>query len=95
MVLFDVQVVLIRVELIIFMPIHWFIKKEVKILFITLIKFLQIFKIILAMKLHYGDLNDSSSLVKIISSTKPTEIYNLGAMSHVKVNIILKLLSKN
>jgi GDP-D-mannose dehydratase len=37
------------------------------------------------MKLHYGDLNDSSSLVKIIASVKPTEIYNLGAMSHVKV----------
>ena len=38
------------------------------------------------MKLHYGDLNDSSSLVKIIASVKPTEIYNLGAMSHVKVS---------
>ena len=38
------------------------------------------------MKLHYGDLNDSSSLVKIIASVKPAEIYNLGAMSHVKVN---------
>jgi GDPmannose 4,6-dehydratase len=37
------------------------------------------------MKLHYGDLNDSSSLVKIIAIVKPTEIYNLGAMSHVKV----------
>jgi GDPmannose 4,6-dehydratase len=42
---------------------------------------------ILAMKLHYGDLNDSSSLVKIIASVKPAEIYNLGAMSHVKVCI--------
>ena len=40
------------------------------------------------MKLHYGDLNDSSSLVKIISSVKPSEIYNLGAMSHVKVRKI-------
>lgn len=39
------------------------------------------------MKLHYGDLNDSSSLVKIIASVKPAEIYNLGAMSHVKVGI--------
>ena len=38
------------------------------------------------MKLHYGDLNDSSSLVKIISTVKPSEIYNLGAMSHVKVS---------
>lgn len=41
------------------------------------------------MKLHYGDLNDSSSLVKIIATVKPTEIYNLGAMSHVKVNYYL------
>lgn len=40
---------------------------------------------VIAMKLHYGDLNDSSSLVKIIASVKPSEIYNLGAMSHVKV----------
>ena len=45
----------------------------------------------LAMKLHYGDLNDSSSLVKIISSVKPSEIYNLGAMSHVKVNESLSI----
>jgi len=42
-----------------------------------------------AMKLHYGDLNDSSSLVKIIASVKPTEIYNLGAMSHVKISFDL------
>lgn len=41
----------------------------------------------IAMKLHYGDLNDSSSLVKLIASIKPTEIYNLGAQSHVKVII--------
>lgn len=41
------------------------------------------------MKLHYGDLNDSSSLVKIISSVKPSEIYNLGAMSHVKISFDL------
>lgn len=37
------------------------------------------------MKLHYGDLTDSSSLVKIICEVKPTEIYNLAAQSHVKV----------
>ena len=37
------------------------------------------------MILHYGDLIDSTSLVKIISQVRPTEIYNLGAMSHVKV----------
>ncbi|CAF1578435.1 unnamed protein product [Adineta ricciae] len=42
-----------------------------------------------AMKLHYGDLNDSSSLVKIISTVKPSEIYNLGAMSHVKISFDL------
>lgn len=37
------------------------------------------------MKLHYGDLTDSTCLVKIINDVKPTEIYNLGAQSHVKV----------
>ncbi|TKS74951.1 GDP-mannose 4,6 dehydratase [Collichthys lucidus] len=36
------------------------------------------------MKLHYGDLTDSTCLVKIINQVKPTEIYNLGAQSHVK-----------
>ena len=40
------------------------------------------------MKLHYGDLTDSSSLVKIISKIEPDEIYNLGAQSHVKVTCI-------
>jgi len=38
------------------------------------------------LKLHYGDLNDSSSLFKILSDVKPNEIYNLGAMSHVQVS---------
>ncbi|CAF4367202.1 unnamed protein product, partial [Rotaria magnacalcarata] len=42
-----------------------------------------------AMKLHYGDLNDSSSLVKLIASIKPTEVYNLGAQSHVKISFEL------
>ena len=37
------------------------------------------------MILHYGDLIDGNCLVKIINETKPTEIYNLGAQSHVKV----------
>ena len=37
------------------------------------------------MKLHYGDLTDSSCLVKIIADVQPEEIYNLGAQSHVKV----------
>ena len=39
----------------------------------------------IAMKLHYGDLTDSTCLVKLISQIQPDEIYNLGAMSHVKV----------
>ena len=39
------------------------------------------------MILHYGDLIDGNCLVKIINDTKPTEIYNLGAQSHVKVGI--------
>ncbi|XP_027226562.1 GDP-mannose 4,6 dehydratase isoform X1 [Penaeus vannamei] len=38
------------------------------------------------MQLHYGDLTDSTCLVKIISLVKPDEIYNLGAQSHVKVS---------
>ncbi len=36
--------------------------------------------------LHYGDLTDSSSLIRIIKNIKPDEIYNLGAQSHVKVS---------
>lgn len=36
--------------------------------------------------LHYGDLTDSSNLTAIVSKVKPDEIYNLGAMSHVKVS---------
>jgi len=36
--------------------------------------------------LHYGDLSDSLSLVRIIQKIKPTEIYNLGAQSHVAVS---------
>ena len=40
------------------------------------------------MVLHYGDLIDGNCLVKIINETKPTEIYNLGAQSHVKVGIV-------
>ncbi len=39
-----------------------------------------------AMQLHYGDLTDTSCLVKIVSETRPTEVYNLGAQSHVKVS---------
>ena len=36
--------------------------------------------------LHYGDLTDSSNLIRIINEVKPDEIYNLGAMSHVHVS---------
>src|ERR1700755_1857466 len=37
-------------------------------------------------KLHYGDLSDSTNLIRIIQQVQPDEIYNLGAMSHVKVS---------
>jgi len=37
-------------------------------------------------KLHYGDLSDSSNLTRIIQETRPDEIYNLGAQSHVAVS---------
>jgi len=36
--------------------------------------------------LHYGDLTDSTNIVKVIQKVKPEEIYNLGAQSHVKVS---------
>ena len=36
--------------------------------------------------LHYGDLNDSGSLRRILDKAKPGEVYNLGAMSHVRVS---------
>lgn len=36
--------------------------------------------------LHYGDLTDSTSLIRIIQETQPDEIYNLAAQSHVKVS---------
>lgn len=41
------------------------------------------------MKLHYGDMTDSSSLAKIILTIKPKEVYNLAAQSHVKVSFDL------
>ena len=37
-------------------------------------------------KLHYGDLTDATNLIRIIQEIQPDEIYNLGAMSHVKVS---------
>lgn len=36
--------------------------------------------------LHYGDLSDSTNIIRIVQEVKPDEIYNLGAMSHVKVS---------
>lgn len=41
------------------------------------------------MKLHYGDMTDSSCLVKIIVQVRPNEIYNLAAQSHVKVSQVV------
>src|SRR5690348_14685860 len=38
------------------------------------------------LKLHYGDLTDSVNLIRLVQEIQPDEIYNLGAMSHVKVS---------
>jgi GDPmannose 4,6-dehydratase len=38
------------------------------------------------LKLHFGDLSDSTNIIRIIQEIQPDEIYNLGAMSHVKVS---------
>jgi len=40
----------------------------------------------LRLHLHYGDLTDANGLAKIINQIKPTEVYNLGAQSHVRVS---------
>lgn len=40
----------------------------------------------LRLKLHYGDLTDSTNLIRIIQEVQPDEIYNLAAMSHVQVS---------
>lgn len=40
----------------------------------------------IGMHLHYGDLTDSTNLIRIIQETQPDEIYNLAAMSHVHVS---------
>src|SRR5579871_4299780 len=37
-------------------------------------------------KLQYGDLTDATNLIRVIQEVQPDEIYNLGAMSHVKVS---------
>ncbi|RWS27051.1 GDP-mannose 4:6 dehydratase-like protein [Leptotrombidium deliense] len=47
------------------------------------------------MKLHYGDMTDSSCLIKLISEIKPDEIYNLAAQSHVKVSFDLSEYTAN
>nr|WP_290930560.1 GDP-mannose 4,6-dehydratase [Haliscomenobacter sp.] len=36
--------------------------------------------------LHYGDLTDSSSIIRVLQEVQPDEIYNLGAQSHVQVS---------
>ena len=36
--------------------------------------------------LHFGDLNDSSSLIRLLLTVKPDEVYHLGAQSHVRVS---------
>src|SRR5436190_23554275 len=36
--------------------------------------------------MHYGDLTDSTNIIRIIQEVQPDEIYNLGAMSHVQVS---------
>lgn len=38
------------------------------------------------LKLHYGDLSDSTNIIRIVQEVQPDEIYNLGAMSHVRVS---------
>ena len=45
--------------------------------------------------LHYGDLTDSSNVIRIIQEVQPDEIYNLGAMSHVKVSFDMPEYSAN
>ncbi len=47
------------------------------------------------MQLHYGDMTDSSSLVKLIRDIRPTEIYNLAAQSHVQVSFDLSEYTAN
>ncbi|KAH9528724.1 hypothetical protein DERF_002642 [Dermatophagoides farinae] len=49
----------------------------------------------LAMKLHYGDMTDSTCLVRLIHEIKPDEIYNLAAQSHVKVSFDLSEYTAN
>jgi len=48
-----------------------------------------------SMQLHYGDMTDSSCLVKLVHDIRPTEIYNLAAQSHVKVSFDLSEYTAN
>ncbi|XP_067133454.1 GDP-mannose 4,6 dehydratase [Centruroides vittatus] len=48
-----------------------------------------------SMKLHYGDLTDSTCLVKLVNQIQPSEIYNLAAQSHVKVSFDLSEYTAN
>ena len=41
------------------------------------------------LKLHYGDLTDSANVIRLVQEIQPDEIYNLGAMSHVRVSFDL------
>lgn len=47
------------------------------------------------MRLHYGDMTDSSCLVKLMHDIRPTEVYNLAAQSHVKVSFDLSEYTAN
>lgn len=46
-------------------------------------------------KLHYGDLNDPSSLEKILFEVQPDEVYNLGAQSHVRISFDIPIDTSN
>lgn len=48
-----------------------------------------------SMKLHYGDMTDSTCLVKLVAAVRPSEIYNLAAQSHVKVSFDLSEYTAN
>lgn len=56
------------------------------LILIVLIIFIKIPMNLKKLILHYGDLSDSTNLIRIIQQVQPDEIYNLGAMSHVKVS---------
>lgn len=47
------------------------------------------------LQLHYGDLTDGDSLLRLISDTKPDEVYNLAAQSHVKISFELPEMTAN